>query len=255
MKITRGKTPSKPAGAPAPASAPTLIKPPTAPASSRNKTRVLLTVLDGKIEWGKITPESRKQFEALFADPEFLKQFGLSQKSSDWDPDQVKHLYDGLGQMYQMLGKYVLALPPRAIEVLGFSAAEKDALAEPTAKMADEYSGEFVKKHQSLFVWAAIFAAINGAKIKAAITNANEERARSIPPRPGQRPRVVSASTPRPTPAPDPVPPASRAADPVPEIMPATPAPVREPLGESLEAAPIPIENLKIPDADVVSPL
>ena len=244
MKITRGKT-SKPA---APAPAPTPIKPPTAPPSSRNKTRVLLTVLDGKIDWAKMTPESRKQFEELFANPEFLKQFGLSQKSSEWDPEQVKHLYDGLGSMYQMLGKYVLQLPPRAIEVLGFSTAEKDALAEPTAKMADEYSGEFVKKHQSLFVWGAIFAAINGAKVKAALTIAAEERAKLAPGK-SQRPRpqVITAptATPRPTPPP------------VPEIVPVAPAPKEEsgPVGPSLEETPTPPEHLGIPDADVVSPL
>ncbi len=248
MKITRGKT-TKPAAAPTPA--PTPIKTPTAPPSSRNKTRVLLTVLDGKIDWQKMTPESRKQFEALFENPEFLKQFGLSQKSSEWDPEQVKHLYDGLGMFYQMLGRVMLQLPPRAVEALGFTQAEKDALAEPTAKMADEYSGEFVKKHQSLFVWGTVFAAVNGAKIKTALAIAAEERAKNLPPRPGTRPRVVSAPPPRPVPAAPPTP----TPQPVEEMMPAAPIPKAEPVGESLEAAPVPVENLKIPDVDVVSPL
>lgn len=252
MKITRGK---KTEGAPAaPASAPT-PKAPTAPASSRNRTRVLLTVLDGKIDWQKMTPESRKQFEALFQEPEFLKQFGLTAKSSEWDPETIKHMYGGLGAFYQAIGAIMLRLPPRAIEALGFTEAEKNALAEPTAKMADEYSGEFLKKHQALATWGLVFAAVNGAKIKSALTIAAEDRAKELP-RPGGRPRVVSAPTPRPSPVPVPTPAPARAADPIPEMVPLQPMP-REDRGpgESLEGAPIPVEHLKIPDADVVSPL
>jgi hypothetical protein len=212
---------------------------------------VLLSVLDGKIDWGKMTPESRKQFEELFANPEFLKQFGLSQKSSEWDPETVKHLYDGLGMFYQTIGRVMLQLPPRAVEALGFTAAEKDALAEPTAKMADEYSGEFLKKHQSLVVWGGVFAAINGMKIKTALTIAAEERAKSSPPRPGKRPQVVSAPTPR-----VPAAPAAAAADPEPEIIAVAPAPRMESRpGESLEGVAIPIEHLAIPDLDAVNPL
>lgn len=256
MKITRGKKTAAAPAAPAPAVTP---KAPTAPPSSRNKTRVLLTVLDGKIDWQKMTPESRKQFEALFQDPTFLQQFGLSAKSSEWDPETIKHMYGGLGAFYQMIGAILLRMPPRAIEALGFTNAEKDALAEPTAKMADEYSGEFLKKHQALATWGIVFAAINGAKIKTALTIAEEERAKNLPPRPGARPQRVSAPPARPSPgvveAP-PAAPAARAADPEPEIIPVQPITREERgLGESLEMAPVPVEHLKIPDADLVSPL
>jgi hypothetical protein len=251
LKITRGKPAPKGSAketSSIPAAPSPIITPPKAPASSRNKTRVLLTVLDGKIEWSKMTPESRKQFEEMFANPEFLRQFGLSMKSSEWDPETIKHLYDGLGMFYQTIGRVMLQLPPRAIESLGFTSAEKDALAEPTAKMADEYSGEFLKKHQSLVVWLGVFSAINGIKIKTALAIAAEERARNAPPavRPGKRPQVVSAPTPRPSPAPA-----------EPEIIPVAPPPrdVQTRPGESLESVAIPIEHMAIPDLDAVNPL
>lgn len=250
MKITRGKAAPK---APKAAAAPEPIKTPIAPASSKARTRVLLTVLDGKIDWARMTPESRKQFEQLFADPGFLQQFGLHAKSSEWDPETIKHMYGGLGAFYQMLGTILLRLPPRAIEALGFSEAEKNALAEPTAKMADEYSGEFLKKHQALATWGIVFAAVNGAKIKTALTIAEEERAKNLPPRPGARPRVVSAAPPRPSPAPVPAPPVEVPAAREPEIVPIEPAPHVETPGISLESLPIPAEFSKIPDLPVVS--
>src|SRR5258708_33780341 len=129
MKILRGKVPPKGGTPPKTTAAPpTPIIPPRAPASAKNKTRVLLTVTDGKIEWDKMTAESRKQFEAMFANPEFLKAFGLISKSSEWDSEQVKQLYDGLGMLYQNLDRLVLQLPTHAITIVGCPKAAKKVL-------------------------------------------------------------------------------------------------------------------------------
>src|SRR5438105_4967721 len=49
-----------------------------ASASAKNGIRVLLSVIDGKIDWEGMTSESRKQFEKLLANPEFLKHVGLA---------------------------------------------------------------------------------------------------------------------------------------------------------------------------------
>ena len=265
MKIKRGT--------PAAAAAPP-ITPPVAPPSSKNRTRVLLSVLDGKIDWQKMTPESRKQFEELFRTPEFLKQFGLSQKSSEWDPEQIKELYGGLGLFYQMVGKLMLHLPPRAIEALGFSEAEKNTLAEPTAKLADEYSSEFFKKHQSLVIWLSLFASVHAMKFKTAFTIAAEDLAKQAgteAPGAPPRPRAPVSPVPKVTPIrenPAPVPAAAapgpggngspRPADdlkPFPEIIPAEPLPRQDPPGASLEGAPTPLEHTAIPDLDIVSAL
>lgn len=266
LKIKRGKTPT-------PAAAPP-ITPPTAPPSSKTRTRVLLSVLDGKIDWQKMTPESRKQFEEMFRNPEFLKQFGLSQKSSEWDPEQIKELYGGLGLFYQMIGKIMLRFPPRAIEALGFSEAEKNTLAEPTAKLADEYSSEFFKKHQSLVIWLSLFASVHAMKFKTAFTIAAEDMAKQTgAPAPGEAPRPRPAPTPAPKvqpirEQPAPVPAAAapgpggngvtRPADevkPFPEIIPVQPPPVQEPPGASLEEQATPLEHTRIPDLDIVSAL
>lgn len=273
MKIKRNKP-----GAPTatPAAAPT-VTPPVAPASSKNRTRVLLSVLDGKIDWEKMTAESRKQFEELFRTPEFLKQFGLSQRSSEWDPEQIKELYGGLGLFYQMIGKIMLHFPPKAIEALGFSEAEKNTLAEPTAKLADEYSSEFFKKHQSLVIWGSLFLSVHAMKFKTAFTLAAEDLARvagtaapgAAPgaPRPRPAPAAPAKVTPiteAPAPAPGPAAakaagnggvPAADVAKNYPEMIAVEPPPVADPPGASLEGSPTPLEHLQIPDLDIVSQL
>src|SRR5258708_13851699 len=235
MKILRGKVPPKGGTPPKTTAAPpTPIIPPRAPASAKNKTRVLLTVTDGKIEWDKMTAESRKQFEAMVAKPEFLKAFGLISKSSEWDPEQVKQLYDGLGMLYQNLGRFVLQPPPQAIAVLGFSEAEKHAVGKTTAAMDEQYSGEFVKKHQALFVWGAIFMTINATKIKAALSIAQQIQVREHP-----QARVIPGAQPPRTPQPAAAPPKAPSRDPIPEMIPVAPAPaMADSGGESLEHLP-----------------
>src|SRR5260370_1291974 len=71
LKIKRGPAGDPPSGTPEPVPAPSSgptprVRPlvaPRAPSSAKNRAKVLLSILAGKIECEKMTAESRKQFE------------------------------------------------------------------------------------------------------------------------------------------------------------------------------------------------
>lgn len=179
-KIVRSKKTPSPGPSPAPAPAPPRVTGPRVPPEVRNRTKVLLTVADGKIDWQAMTPDSRRQFEEMFKDPKFLAQFGLSAKKTGWQPDQVKHIYDGLGMLNQTIAALFLRWPAAAVAVLGFTNEEKDLLAEPTAELANRYSTEFLQKHQALAIWGACFMSVMQAKMLQASTIAREDRDRKL---------------------------------------------------------------------------
>lgn len=198
LKIKRGK---KPTTEPAPAPA---VFPPRTPKpipSSRTKTRVLLSVEDGKIDWKALTPESRRQFEELFKNPEFLAQFGIKPGArGGFDPEQVKYIYDAIGTAYQTIAALALRWPKAACDQLVYTADEKNILAGPTANLANQYVGAFLAKHQALLIWGSIFLAITQAKIARASAIAKADSVHQKLTREG---RIAKAP---PSPAPAPVP-------------------------------------------------
>lgn len=191
-KILRSKKSTPPVAdppAPRPPAAPR-ITPPAPPANVRDKKRVLLTTIDGRIDWQGMSPESRRQFEELFRDPKFLAQFGASLSKVGWDPEQIKHLYDALGVMSQAIAALFLRWPPEAVAVLGYTKNEKDMLAEPTAAVANEYSGKWIQEHQSLAVWGGLFFSIVQAKF---MHGAALAKRAAIARAPGRRPVAVGS--------------------------------------------------------------
>lgn len=173
------------------------LVPPRAPSSAKNKTRVLLNVLDGKIEWDKMTPESRKAFEDLFRDPEFLSQFGLSGKEKMFDPEQIKQLYDGISIMYRTVVGFFLRWPEGALKLLGYTDEQKNMLAEPTANLANKFAPAFLVKHQELIIWFSMFGVITQKNFMEAAAEAKKLMAKPqsqphLVPRPAVAPVVVS---------------------------------------------------------------
>ncbi len=198
LKIKRGLAPSDPPPNPDPAPSgggPTpRVRPlvaPRSPSSAKNKTKVLLSVLDGKIEWEKMTSESRKQFEELFRDSEFLSQFGLTGKEKMFDPEQIKLLYDGISAIYHQVIAFFLRWPEPALKMLAYSDDQKQMLAQPTANLANKFAPSFLKNHQELIVWGAIFGSITQKNFMEASSKAKEMMAKQQPAlvRPGADPR------------------------------------------------------------------
>src|SRR5258708_1074073 len=169
LKITKGKSDpaetrehasleTPPAPAPGPKARP--LVPPRAPSSTKARNKVLLSTLDGKIQWQKMTPESRKAFQDLFKDKNFLAQVGLTGKEKVFDPKQVKALYDGMSMMYKTVVGMVLRWPAPALRMLGYSDEQKEMLAEPTANLANKFAPALLVQHQELLIWGTIFACV-----------------------------------------------------------------------------------------------
>jgi hypothetical protein len=200
VKIVRPKTvPAPPAPAPgpgAPSPAPETrtrpLVPPRAPNSAKAKNKVLLSVLDGRIEWEKMTAESRKAFEDLFKDKEFLSQFGLTGKEKAFDPEQMKALYDGISMMYKTVVGMFLRWPPAALQMLAYSDEQKTMLAGPTANLANKFAPAFLVKHQELLIWGGMFAAVTQANFIQASGEAKKLIQQQRANQSGARPAIVA---------------------------------------------------------------
>jgi len=205
VKILRSKTNAEVTNPPATettAAAPRarVPVPPRAPSSSKTRNKVLLSVADGKIEWEKMSPESRKQFEEMFQNPEFLAAFGLTGKSAAFDPEQMKFIYDAVGTGYQAIVAMFLRWPPEALRLLAYTPDQKNILAEPTAKLANKFAPAFLMKHQELLVWGAVFGSVTQANFLQASAKAKELE--KLKQKPVSGLRVVApapASSPAPT--------------------------------------------------------
>lgn len=176
------------------------LVPPRAPSSAKTRNKVLLSIADGKIEWEKMTGESRKAFEEMFRDPEFLKQFGLTGKEN-FDPEQMKAIYDGMSMIYQTVANFLLRWPPQALALLAYSEDQKKMLAGPTAKLADRFAPKLLRDNQELIIFFSIFGAVTQKNFIAAmkeVQKVEEQKKRIAPPGPVRVPGMAPADRPAP---------------------------------------------------------
>lgn len=144
---------------------------------SKSATRILVPITSsGIIDLAKMNREARKQLQDLLKNEGVQKQLGFAPPVAQFDPEQCKYLYDGVGRVYQTIGKYLLKYPEVAQQELLYTDAEKEALGPATAKMLDAYAPEFLAKHQALFAWGVMFAGITQQKFARATEIANREQ-------------------------------------------------------------------------------
>jgi len=177
------------------------LVPPRAPSSAKTRGKVLLSVADGKIEWDKMTSESRKAFEEMFRDPDFLREFGLTGKEN-FDPEQMKAIFDGLSMVYQTAVGFFLRWPIEALRLLAYTEEQKNMLKGPTAKFADKFAPKLLRDNQELVIFFAIFSAITQKNFLAATAEVKKLEAEKKRP-PGAAPagpRVAPAPADRPAP-------------------------------------------------------
>ncbi len=178
------------------------LVPPRAPSSARTRNKVLLSVADGKIEWDKMTSESRKAFEEMFRDPEFLKEFGLTGQAN-FDPEQMKAIFDTLSMIYQAVTAFFLRWPPQVLAMLAYTDEQKNMLKGPTAKLADKYAPKLLRDNQEVVMFFAIFGAVTQKNFLAATAEAKklEEQKKRVP-GPGPGPvRIPPTPADRPAPS------------------------------------------------------
>lgn len=152
-------------------------EPPATRYVSKSANRILVPVTSsGIIDLAKMNRDARKQLQDLLKSEGVQKQLGFGPPAATFDPEQCKYLYDGVGRVYQTLGKYLLKYPEAACQELLYTDDEKNALGPATAKMLDSYAPEFLAKHQALFAWGVMFAGITQQKFGRATEIANAEK-------------------------------------------------------------------------------
>lgn len=163
-----------PASAPAGKKSNRPLVEPRAPSSSKWKQRVILETLDGKIAWEKMNPEGRKAFEELFRDEKFLKQFGVTKEKQAFTAEQMKSLYDGLSMMYQTVVAMLLRWPKPVLELLAYTAEEKEMLAEPTANLVNRFAPSLVMQNKEILIWLGVFGAVTQKRFSEATNKLKE---------------------------------------------------------------------------------
>jgi hypothetical protein len=179
-------------GAPAPGATETRrrpLVPPRAPSASKTRNKVLLSVADGKIEWDKMTSESRRAFEEMFRDPEFLKEFGLTGREK-FDPEQMKAIYDGISMVYQSAMAMLAHWPMAALKLLAYTDEQKNMLAGPTAKLADKYAAKVLRDNQEVIIFFSVFAMATQKNFIAAFEEVKKENAKKHQ-QPHQQPQPI----------------------------------------------------------------
>lgn len=168
---------------------------PRAPSGTKRQTKVLLSVADGKIEWEKMAPEQRKQFEQLFKNPEFLKAFGLNPKDAEvFDPEQCSYLYDVVSMALQSVCRMLLKFPPAALKVLAYSKEQKELLSEPTANLINRLAPKLLIENQELVVFATVFFSVTQQNFSEARRIAMEDARQQLEAR-----KVAAAASPHST--------------------------------------------------------
>jgi hypothetical protein len=160
-------------------------------------------MLDGKIEWEKMSSESRKAFEEMFRDPQFLKQFGLTGRDG-FDPAQMKALYDGMTMIYQTVMGMFMRWPVAALKLLAYTDEQKEMLAGPTAKLADRFAPALLRDNQELIMWGAVFFAVTQKNFMAATEELKKIEAAKKTAGPGSVPGPVRVPGPAPADRPAP---------------------------------------------------
>lgn len=201
MKIKRGSAP-KPETPDTPANAgiPPAGDPPATRYVSKSANRILVPVTSsGIIDLAKMNRDARKQLQDLLRNEGVQKQLGFGPPAATFDPEQCKYLYDGVGRVYQTLGKYLLKYPEAAQTELLYTEDEKNALGPATAKMLDSYAPEFLARHQALFAWGVMFAGITQQKFARATEIAEAEKKKPHFDRPAQPAQVFPSDPDTPT--------------------------------------------------------
>lgn len=182
MKIKRGM---KPNGKPEPAEL--QEKPEAGEATrfvSKSTGRILVPITaSGIIDLARMNRDARKQLTELVRREDVQKQLGFGPPAATFDPEQCKHLYDGIGRVYNWVGKFLLKYPDKAARELMYTEDEKQELGPATATMLDSYAPAWLATHQAFAAWAVVFAGVTAPKWSRA-----NEVAKFIRANPGQEP-------------------------------------------------------------------
>jgi hypothetical protein len=184
-------------GSPAP-SAPgaTPVAPKFTPRGAK-KNRILVAVVDGKIDFAGMSPEASKELNELLHSPDVQQQFNIGPLAQKFDPQHCMRLYQALGRVIATGTRVGLGWSPAAAEKMEYSQKECEELAKPTAAVLDQFGNRFLQENQSVIALALVFAAITQNKFQEALRIQAIEKAKNAAPGPTPRgPAIVPPNKP-----------------------------------------------------------
>lgn len=139
--------------------------------------------------------KTKDQLRELLSDPETAKALGIS-KGPDagphvdvFDPEWCGKIYDGIARIEILIAEAKTKLPhDLVVEALSYTKEEKEALAEPTAKVINKYAFEWMIRFKEEIALAFLFSTITATKISAL----KHLQAQNIAPEKKRTPNLVS---------------------------------------------------------------
>jgi hypothetical protein len=136
---------------------------------SKSTSRILVAVdSNGLVDFQKMGRDQAKQLRDLVTKSEVQLQLGIGPSNLHFNPDDCKALYDGIGAIQRVLATWFLHYPEPCLAALDYTDSEKEALADPTAKMLDAYAPKILAKHGPFLAWAMVFGNMEARKFGAA---------------------------------------------------------------------------------------
>jgi hypothetical protein len=132
---------------------------------------------DGTVAIDRMRDKTRKEIVDALNRPDVQQALGLASSTAmqpvgfQFDPKLTYPLYDALGKVEALCARIALKIEPDiAAAVFTYDEKQKEALAEPTAKVIGKHAPEWLRKYPEEFALLVVFSAIMTEKFDKAMT-------------------------------------------------------------------------------------
>jgi rRNA processing protein Gar1 len=143
----------------------------------------------GAIQWERMRPKMKDAIREFVNNPEVKKQFGSVTEISSaqvevFDPKWCGTIYDVIGKVESFFAGKMYKISPEICEqAFTYTPAEKEKLAEPTAKVINKYAPIWLVQFKDEIALAFLFVTITAVKLQLAVSLQNmktiQEKAKS----------------------------------------------------------------------------
>lgn len=128
----------------------------------------------GAIQWDRMRPKMKDAIRDFVTNAEVQRQFGASGEAPAsvemFDPKWTGTLYDVIGKVESFFAAKMYKISPEICEqAFTYTPAEKDKLAEPTAKVINKYAPIWLVQFKDEIALAFLFVTITAVKLQMAV--------------------------------------------------------------------------------------
>jgi hypothetical protein len=127
---------------------------------------------DGNILWDRMRQATREQLKKMLGSRDTAKALGVEQTApvvEVFDPNWTGALYDSIGKMEAFFAGKLYGIPADiADRAFTYSPAEKQTLAQPTAKVINKYAATWMVQFKDEIALAFLFVTMTAVKLQAA---------------------------------------------------------------------------------------